>query len=141
MTISEREKDRLIEAVQLVYINGVPLDDPKPAPPYAFAKMEIDYDSGRNINGIMERNVLEHHAHTLDLTFSCLNGTQMARLLNLLDNSTLSVTAFDPFTNAMQTYTMYHGDLKPEITWYDWDNKINAPTPIYESFKVSLVEY
>lgn len=139
--MTEQEITRQIESMQLVYIDGVALDFPKPAPPYTFSKKELDYDSGRNILGIMERNVLEHHTRTLDLTFNDMNGDQMSRLLQLVDKSTLQVTAYDPWYNELRTYTMMHGDLTPKITMFDWDYTQNKVIARYEPFTIQLVGY
>ena len=120
----------------LVSINGVELSNPAPAPPYNFSKKEQDLDSGRNLNGVMERNILAHHPHTLTLKFPPMEGGQMTALLQLLDHSTLNVTAFDPFSGSMQTYVMYHGDLSPSVNIYTPPDRI-----LYNEFTVELVEY
>ncbi len=141
--MTQEEIKQAIESVQLVYIDNIPLDDPRPAPPYNFSKKELDLDSGRGLDGIMQRNVLDHHARTLDLIFSGLNGRQMSRLLNIVDKPSMQVRAFDPWTNSMQTASMevYHGDLNPKITMFDWDYETNQVTPIYEPITIQLVEY
>lgn len=141
--MNQTEIQRALEEVQLVYIDNTPLDDPKPAPPYSFSKKELDLDSGRGLDGVMQRNVLEHHARTLDLTFNYLNGRQMSRLLNIIDKSSMQVQAFDPWTNSMQTVSMevYHGDLNPKIHMFDWDEDLQQVTPIYEPITIQLVEY
>lgn len=141
--MTEEQIKAAIDAVELVYIDEIPLNDPKPAPPYAFSKKELDLDSGRGLDGIMQRNVLPHHPRTLDLTFSGLNGRQMSRLLNIVDKSSMQVRAFDPWSNAVQTISMklYHGDLNPKITMFDWDYELNQVTPIYEPITIQLVEY
>lgn len=119
----------------LVSINGVELNNPAPAPPYNFSKKEQDLDSGRNLNGVMERNILAHHPHTLSLKFPPMEASQMTALLQLLDHSTLSVRAYDPFIGGMATYSMYHGDLNPSINIYVSDRIL------YNEFSVELVEY
>ena len=121
--------------MELVKINNVILDNPAPAPPYVFSKKELDLDSGRNLNGVMQRNVLDHHPHTLSLKFPPMDEDQMATLLNLLDHPTLSVTAYDPFKKSQQTYSMMHGDLNPSIDIFVTDRIL------YNEFSVELVEY
>lgn len=121
--------------MSLIQINGVELDNPAPAPPYNFSKKELDLDSGRNLNGVMQRNILAHHPHTLTLKFPPMDAEQMSTLLNRLDNPYLNVTAFDPFLNNMATYTMMHGDLNPSINIYVTDRIL------YNEFTVELVEY
>ena len=123
------------EDVTLVKIGDTILNDPAPAPPYAFSKKEMDLDSGRNLNGVMQRNILPHHVHTLSLKFPPMDENQMSRLLNLLDNPYMQVTAYDPFTKSLETYTMMHGDLNPSIDLFVTDRIM------YNEFSVELVEY
>lgn len=118
----------------LVMVDGVVLD-PQPSPPYNFSKIEQDLDSGRNLLGVMERTILDHHVHKLQLTFPPMAKEKMATLLQILDKPYLQVTAFDPQTNSMQTYTMYHNDLTSGLNIYtsDWT--------LYDTFSVDLIEY
>lgn len=108
---------------------------------YRFAKMEIDLDSGRNLNGVMERTVLAHHPRKLYITFPPMDETAMYNLLALLDNSTLSVTAYNPFTKTTETMSMMHGDLDPEIYWDGTNPATNTKEILYKEFPVELVEY
>lgn len=109
---------------------------------YNFHKMELDLDSGRNLNGKMDRNILSHHPRKIIATFPAQDGVQMQKLLNLLDHSTLYVKAHDPFINAMQTepMVMMHGDLKTKLYWKVVDLEDNVET-MYEACQVELVEY
>lgn len=109
---------------------------------YSFDKMELDLNSGRNLNGKMERNILPHHPRKIIATFPAQDGVQMQKLLNLLDHSTLYVKAHDPFINAMQTepMVMMHGDLKTKLYWKVVDLEDNVET-MYEACQVELVEY
>lgn len=139
--MNEANIQALLDSYQIVYINGVALNNPKPAPPYNFSKKEQDLDSGVNLTGYMERNVLEHHRRTLDLTFNSMNGIQMTTLLNLIDNPVLSVTAFDPWFNELRTYEMMHGDLNPTIDRFDYNPDTGIIEAIYNPFTIQLVEY
>lgn len=141
--LTEDQIDKILEEYQIVYIDGIPLNDPKPSPPYAFSKKEQDLDSGVNLEGYMERNVLEHHRRTLTLKFPSMNGTQMMKLLNILDKPTLHVKAFDPWINGLQEKEMeiMHGDLSPTLYGFDWDYENECVQAVYEEFTVQLVEY
>jgi len=108
---------------------------------YRFAKMEIDLDSGRNLNGVMERTVLAHHPRKLFIKFPPMNENAMYNLLILLDNSTLSVTAYNPFTKTTETMSMMHGDLDPEIYWDGVNPQNNTKEVLYKELSVELVEY
>ena len=122
--------------VDLLKINGVVLDNPSPAPPFILSKKEMDLDSGRNLKGIMQRTVLEHHPRTLTLKFPAgMNEIQMKNLLEVLDKPELDVECFDPFTADKTVAKMYHGDLTPSIQIYI-EGRIQ-----YDEFSVELVEY
>ena len=108
---------------------------------YKFGKMEIDVESGRNLDGVMERTVLAHHPRKLFLTFPPMGENAMYNLLDLLDNSTLSVTAYNPFTKTTVTMDMMHGDLIPEIYWDGINPATNTKEILYKEFSVELVEY
>lgn len=110
---------------------------------YEFDKMELDLDSGRNLNGVMERNILSHHPRKLIISFPPMDGADMQSLLTLLDHSILYVKAFDPFKNAMQTepMKMYHGDLKPKLYWKVENLNGTNIEVMYQTLQVELVEY
>ena len=110
---------------------------------YEFDKMELDLDSGRNLKGKMQRNILSHHPRKIIAKFPPKDGTQMRTLLNLLDHSTLYVKGFDPFINAMQTspMKMMHGDLKPVVYWKVENIGGTDIMVQYEQLQVELVEY
>jgi hypothetical protein len=110
---------------------------------YEFDKMELDLDSGRNLNGKMDRNILSHHPRKIIASFPPMDGEEMQSLLNLLDHSTLYVKAFDPFKNAMQTspMEMMHGDLKPKLYWKVENINGTEIEVMYQKLQVELVEY
>lgn len=109
---------------------------------YEFDKMELDVDSGRNLKGKMDRNILSHHPRKIIAKFPPMSGTEMKELLNILDHSTLYVTAFNPFTNAMESnIKMYHGDLKPVVYWKVVNIAGTAIEVQYNELQVELVEY
>lgn len=142
--MKEAQIDKMLEEFELTYIDGVPLNDPKPKAPYGFGKYEQDLDSGRDISGVMDRNVLPHHPRKLFLNFPYgMNKAQMSKLLNLVDKSTLSVKAFDPWTGDMQTVNMQmmHGDLVPQVDYFYFDYDTQKIDCKYQEFSIELVEY
>lgn len=142
--MTEAQINKLLEEFQLVYIDGVPLDDPKPAAPYGFGYYEQDLDSGRDMDGVMDRNVLDHHPRKLFLNFPYgMSIAQMSKLLNMIDKSTLTVKAFDPKLGSMQTTTMQvmHGDLVPEVDYFYFNYETQKVDAYYNAFSVELVEY
>lgn len=117
-------------AIQLLNIDGTDIAVMK----YDFSKKEMDLDSGRNLEGVMERNVLEHHARTLDIVLPPCNRDQMHNYLKVLDKPVLTVRAFDIFTNQIETVIMMHGDLNTSLYW-------NPDDCLYNAMPVQLVEY
>lgn len=109
---------------------------------YEFNKMELDIDSGRNLNGVLERNILSHHPRKIMVTFPPMSQSDMENLLSILDNSTLTVSAYNPFTGAIESnIKMYHGDLKPKIYWKVENLAGDAVEVLYYELQVELVEY
>lgn len=100
-------------AIQLLNVDGEDIEVMN----YDFSKKEQDLDSGRNLAGIMERNVLEHHPRTLDIVLPSCDREKMHRYLSKFDKPRLTVRAFDIFTNQIETVTMMHGDLNPSLYW------------------------
>lgn len=143
MARTEEEINRLMEEFQVVYIDGNPLNDPKPSG-FTFEKYDQDYDSGRNMKGYLLRNKMEHSVRKLPLSFPAgMNGEQMKKLLAIVDKEVMQVKAFDPWQNQMMTVTMkqYHGDLKPEVDHFFWNYELDKIDVFYKEFSVNLVEY
>lgn len=123
-------------AVQLVNINGTDVA----VMSYGWSKKEQDVDSGVNLKGYLERDILEHHRHTLSLVIPPQNQSERQALLNLVDNPYLTVKFFSPKSGTIETHTMYHGDLDSDIYWNV--DSINGDDEIrYNSFTLELVEY
>lgn len=142
MAKSEAEIDRILEQFQIVYIDGVPLNDPVPSG-FSFEKYDQDLDSTRNMKGYLIRNKLDHSVRKLPLAFPPMNGGQMKRLLALVDKEQMQVRAFDPWQNQVQTVSMklYHGDLQPVVDHFYWDYENERVDVLYKEFSVNLVEY
>ena len=141
--MTEEQINKLLEEYQLVYLDDVPLDDPKPSA-YKFGYYEQDLDSGRDITGVMDRNVLEHHPRKLFLSFPYgMNIEQMSKLLKQLNKSTLNVRAFSPEEGKITDTAMklMHGDLEPEVDFFFFDYDTQKIDCKYLAFSVELVEY
>lgn len=117
-------------AVQLLNVDGTDVE----VQSYDFSKKEIDLDSGRNLAGIMERNVLEHHPRTLDIVLPPCDRDAMHNYMVLFNKPILTIRAFDIFTNQIETIQMMHGDLNPSLYW-------NPDEMLYNAMKIQLVEY
>lgn len=141
--MTEEQIDKILEEYQMIYIDDIPLNNPKPAPDWNFSKKEQDLDSGVNLEGYMERNILEHHRRTLDLSFPSMNGEQMKRILEIFDKPTVIVKVFDPWLNEIQTngMQMMHGDLTPKIYGFFWDYANERIDVKYHPITIQLVEY
>lgn len=122
--------------MKLLKINGTELE----VMDYLWSVKEIDIDSGRNLKGVMERDIAEHHPITLKVTFPPQNQTERQRVLNLINHPYLETTCFSPLSGTMETHTLMHGDLDSQIYWSV--ESINGDDGImYQSFSVDLVEY
>ena len=117
-------------ATQLLNVDGVDVE----VQSYDFSKKEIDLDSGRNLQGVMDRNVLPHHPRTIDIVLPPCDRQQMHNYMILFNKSTLTVRGFDIFTNQIETIICMHGDLNPSLYW-------NPDEMLYNSMKIQLVEY
>lgn len=117
-------------AIQLLNVNSTDIE----VADYVFSKKEIDLNSGRNLSGYMERNVLEHHPRTIDIVLPPCNRSQMHTYMSIFDHPELTVRGFDIFTNQIETIICMHGDLTPEIYW-------NPDEMLYKEMKIQLVEY
>lgn len=121
---------------QLLNIDGIDVE----VMSYLWSKKDQDLDSGRNLAGYMERNLLPHSVVTLKVTFPPQNQFDRQYILNLLDKETLIVRCLSPKSNTVETYSMMHGDLDSEIYWNVKDINNNDEI-LYEAFTVQLVEY
>lgn len=117
-------------SVQLLNVDGANVE----VQSYDFGYREQDLDSGVNLAGYMERNVLEHHRRTIDIVLPPCDRTQMHQYMTIFNKSTLTVNAFDINTNQIETIICMHGDLLPSIYW-------NPDEMLYNAMKIQLVEY
>lgn len=120
------------------------LNDPAPTSPYGVGKYEQDLDSGRDLDGVMVRNVLDHHPHKIFLNMPYgMNMEQMCRFLNLVDQTTLKVKTFNPWTMGIDIteMEMMHGDLVPEVDYWFYDYETQKIDCAYNSISVEIVEY
>lgn len=106
---------------------------------YLWMIADQDVDSGRNLAGYMERNVLDHSANVLTITFPPQDAIQRNRLLQLLHKNQLTCTFLSPLSNQMETHIMYHNDLESDLYWNVSD--IIGNEILYNSFQVKLIEY
>lgn len=122
--------------MQLLNINGTDVE----VMSYGWSKKEQDVDSGINLKGYLERDILEHHRHTLKFIIPPQNQQERQAFLNLVDNPYLTVKLFSPKSGREETHTMYHGDLDSDIYWNV--QSINGDDEIrYTEVQVDLVEY
>lgn len=107
---------------------------------YQWMLADQDLDSGRNLAGIMERNLLEHSVNKLTLIFPPQNGDERAATLQLLHKKELNCKFLSPYSNTVETHTMMHGDLKSALYW-NVVNQDGKDEILYKEFQVELVEY
>lgn len=106
---------------------------------YQWLIADQDLDSGRNLAGYMERNVLDHSANVLTIVFPPQYASQRRALLRLLHKKQLSCTFLSPLSNTMETHIMYHNDLESALYWNPNDSIGNEV--LYNAFQVKLIEY
>lgn len=123
-------------ARKLINIDGTDLE----VMDYHWSLDDQDLDSGRNLSGYMERELLDHSVNTLDIIFPPLNDVEMSNTLQLLHKETLICRFLSPYSNTIEEHKMMHGNLTTDLYW----NIINIEGQeeiLYKSFKVQLVEY
>lgn len=118
------------EPVKLLNVDDVDV----PVMDYDFSSKEQDLNSGRNLTGVMERNVLEHHPRTIDVVLPPCDRATMHYYLTIFNKPELTVRGFDIFTNQIETIICMHGDLSPSLYW-------NPDEMLYKAMKIQLVEY
>ena len=107
---------------------------------YLWSKKDQDIDSGRNLAGYMERNVLDHSVITLKVTLPPQNQYERQQIINLIDKKSMTVKCLSPKTNRVETHKMYHGDIDSEVYW-NVKNNDNDDEILYTAFSIQLVEY
>lgn len=106
---------------------------------YQWLLADQDLDSGRNLAGYMERNLLDHSVNKLTVIFPPQNGADRAALLQLLHKEVLSCYFLSPYSNTYETHVMMHGDLSSALYWNVEDSL--GTEILYQQFQVELVEY
>lgn len=122
--------------MQLLNIDGTDVE----VMSYLWTLNDQDLDSGRNLAGYMERDLLEHSINTLTVTFPPQNQTERQQILTLLHKENLVCRFLSPITNTIETHTLMHGNLESEVYWNVIDSDNNDEI-LYKAFQVKLVEY
>lgn len=122
--------------MKVLNIDGVDLE----VMDYQWLLADQDLDSGRNLAGYMERNLLDHSVNKLTIIFPPQDGEERKNVLQLLHKKELSCKFLSPYTNSLETHTMMHGDLKSALYW-NVINQNGQEEILYNSFQVELVEY
>ena len=106
---------------------------------YKWKLADQDLDSGRNLAGYMERNLLDHSVNTLTIVIPPQDGAARSHTLQLLHKEYITAHFLSPYTNTMETHVMMHGDLESDLYWSVSD-EVGTET-LYNSMTVQLVEY
>lgn len=106
---------------------------------YQWLLADQDLDSGRNLAGYMERNLLDHSVNKLTIIFPPQNGTDRAATLQLLHSESLVCSFLSPYSNSYEEHIMMHGDLSSALYWNP-DDSLGTEI-LYQQFQVELVEY
>lgn len=106
---------------------------------YQWELDDQDLNSGRNLAGYMERNLLAHSVNKLTLIFPPQNAEDRAKTLQMLHKEHLSVNFLSPYSNSYETHNMMHGNLPSSLYWNVQDDL--GTEILYQEFQVELVEY
>ena len=107
---------------------------------YLWTLNDLDVDSGRNLAGYMERNLLEHSVNTLTIIFPPQNQFERQKTLVMLHKEELICKFLSPYSNSIETHKMMHGDLESKLYW-NVKKQDGIDEILYEQFQVKLVEY
>lgn len=122
--------------MKILYID----DYPEEVMDYTWSRKEIDIDSGRNLYGVMERDIAEHHPITIKATFPPQNLADRSATLTRLNNPYMRVRCLDADIGGLAEHICMHGDLDSSIYW-SVDDENDNPEVMYKAFTVDIVEY
>ena len=102
----------------------------------------IDMDSARNANGILERNVLDHTASTLQFDLRPMDGDEQETVTSFLNNhfsdtaqKKVLIQYWNPFTSSYKSGDFYIPDIEYPIKKIE-DNQI-----YYGKVTLKAIEY
>ena len=103
-----------------------------------------DLDSGRNANGILERNVLDHMPSTISFQAKPMNNTDLDKMMSFIRSHYVSerekkliIEYFCPDINGYKTGEFYVPDIEYVINMVDVEKK----TILYYGFQLEFIEY
>lgn len=94
-----------------------------------------DLDSGVNLEGYMDRNLLPHSRRTIDIILPPCSKEELHQYMKLFHKEHLQVKIWCIFEGKETTIDMMHGDLIGKMYWELEDGSL------YEATKIQLVEY
>ena len=103
-----------------------------------------DLDSGRNANGVLERNVLDHMPSTISFQAKPMNNTDLDKMMSFIRSHYVSerekkliIEYFCPDINGYKTGEFYVPDIEYVINMVDVEKK----TILYYGFQLEFIEY
>ena len=94
-----------------------------------------DLDSGVNLAGYMERNILAHSRRTIDIVLPPCTKEQLHEYMKLFHKTHLAVKVWCIFEGKETTIDMMHGDLIGDMYW-----QLEYGS-LYKATTIQLVEY
>ena len=102
----------------------------------------LDMDSSRNANGILERNVLEHTASTLQFDLRPMNGDQQETVTSFINTHLIdaaqkkvNIQYWDPRISGYKSGIFYIPDIEYPI------KKIEQNQIYYDKVTLKAIEY
>ena len=103
-----------------------------------------ELDSGRNTEGVMQRNVLSHYVSTISLTVRSVNNTELATLMSFIRNhytiakeKKLKLKYYCPDTDSYKVGDFYVPDIEYTMRMVDTVNRQIR----YDEFSLEFIEY
>ena len=109
---------------------------------YEIGREDMDLDSFRNANGVLERNVLDHSSVVITFETKPMTNDAFANMMGFFSRHysvprerKISLVYFLPEDNDYHSGEFYMATPKPKIH-HIWDNVIT-----YSQMQIKLVEY
>lgn len=103
-----------------------------------------DLDSGRNTDGVMQRNVLPHYVSTISFNVKSLYNNQLAELMSAIRShytiekeKKIRLKYYCPDTDSYKIGDFYVPDIEYTMAMVDIDNHSIR----YEQFSLEFIEY
>lgn len=99
---------------------------------------DVDYDSGRGIDGVMHRNVVQFDLHNFTLEYDLVSVEIVKQLNDLVKNKEfVTVTIYSPLNNARYTRNYY---VKKSLIFENGAIDMRGGSGYISNFTVDFIE-